>query len=158
MNLKNSRFEWICKGEESLSHKLLRIGAQCGCICFGLLAISFMLYIPFLLIAVICGAVWIIFARSRQIEYEFDYLSGDLTIFKISNNYRRKKKFFCTLEDITYIRKGTDENTPTKKYFFHPEEVYTMQVNNSQGKNILLLEADERFLQILDQEHKLRTR
>lgn len=156
MNLKNSRFEWVCKTSESTALKFLRIFAQWGCIIFGILTIFLMYYIPFLIITVICAVVWIILYRSRNIEYEFDYFSGDLAIFKISNGMRRKKKFACTLDNIDYLKKGLDNHTSAKKFYFDPEAVYTMQVNNSDGKSVLLIEADERFVQILDQERKLR--
>ena len=156
MNLKNSRFEWVCKNGESTGQKFLRIFAQWGCIIFGLLTISFFWYIPFLIITAICATIWIIRYRNRNIEYEFDYFSGDLTIFRISNGIRRKKKFACTFDNINYIKKGLDNQTPAKKFYFDPEAVYTMQVNNSDGNGILLIEADERFVQILDQERKLR--
>ena len=116
-----------------------------------------MWYIPFLIITVICAVVWIVLFRNRKTEYEFEYFSGDLNIFKISNASRRKKKFSCTLDNINYIRKGIDEQNPMIKFYFSPENVYTMQVNNSQGKNNIILEGDERFIQILEQERKLRS-
>lgn len=156
MNLKDSRFEWMCKGSESTGQKFLRLFAQWGCILFGLMTVFLMWYIPFLIVTVICAILWVIRARNRKTEYEFEYFSGTLTIFKISNSIRRKKKFSCTLDNIYYLKKGQDEKTPTKKFFFHPEELYTMQVKNSDGENVLWIEADERFVQILDQEHKLR--
>lgn len=156
MNLKNSRFEWMCKTSESTGHKFLRIFAQWGCIIFGLLTIFLMWYIPFLIVTALCAVAWILLYRNRNIEYEFDYFSGDLTIFKISNGTRRKKKFACTLDNIDYIKKGLDDHTSTRKFYFDPEAVYSMQVNNSDGKSVLLIEADERFIQILDQERKLR--
>ena len=156
MNLKNSRFEWICKGTESTTQKFLRIFSQWCCIIFGFLGLLLMGYIPFLLIAIVCGAIWIVLSRRRRIEYEFNYFAGDLTIFRISNGTRRKQKFSCTLDEIKYLRKGQDEQTPTKKFFFDSDELYTMQVNNSLGNNVLHIETDERFVQLLDQEHKLR--
>lgn len=157
MNLKNSRFEWTCKGSESSLQKFLRHFAQWACILFGFMTIFLMWYIPFLIITVICAVVWIVLFRNRKTEYEFEYFSGDLNIFKISNASRRKKKFSCTLDNINYIRKGIDEQNPMIKFYFSPENVYTMQVNNSQGKNNIILEGDERFIQILEQERKLRS-
>lgn len=156
MNLKNSRFEWVCKGNESSIQKFLRHFAQWACILFGLMTIFLMWYIPFLIITVICGITWIVLFRNRKTEFEFEYFSGTLNIFRISNATRRKKKFSCTLNNIDYIRKGIDTHNPTKKFYFDPENVYTMQVNNSQGRNNILLEVDERFMQILEQERKLR--
>ncbi|MBU5474593.1 MAG: hypothetical protein GX284_02385 [Clostridiales bacterium] len=156
MNLKNSRFEWVCKTSESALQKFVRIFAQWGCIIFGILTMVFMYYIPFLIITVICAIGWFVLFRNRKTEYEFDYFSEDLTIFKISNAIRRKKKFACHLDNIDYIVKGINNQNPTKKFYFDPENVYSMQVSNSEGKQTLLIEADERFLQILDQEHKLR--
>lgn len=156
MNLKKSRFEWACKGSESSLQKFLRNFAQWACILFGFMTIFLMWYIPFLIITVICAVVWIVLFRNRKTEYEFEYFSGDLNIFKISNASRRKKKFSCTLDNISYIRKGIDEQNPMIKFYFNPENVYTMQVNNSQGKNNIILEGDERFIQILEQERKLR--
>lgn len=156
MNLKNSRFEWLCKANESSGKKFLRLFAQWACILFALLTIIFMWFIPFLIITVIFAVIWIVLFRNRKTEYEFDYFSGDLTIFKISNSSRRKKQFACNLDNIDYIRKGTDENSPNKKFYFNPDEIYTMKVSNSDGNNILWIEADERFVQILDQERKLR--
>lgn len=160
MNLKNSRFEWMCTKDESTSRKVVRILAQWGCIIFGLLTLMSMWYIPFLIITVICAVAWFVLFRNRKTEYEFDYLSGTLAIAKISNSIRRKKKFTCALDNIDYIQKGFndygDEKRNTLKFYFNPEEVYSMQVNTPDGKMLLLIESDERFLQILDQERKLR--
>lgn len=156
MNLKNSRFEWICKKDESTAQKFLRIFSKWGCIIFGILAVSLMLYIPFLIVTLILAISWFVLFRRNRIEYEFDYCSGDLAIFRISNAARRKRKFVCSLDDISYIQKGTNGHTATKKFYFDPQAVYTMQVNNSNGQQILFIEADEKFLQILEQERKLR--
>ena len=156
MNLKNSRFEWVCSEHEPSGQKFLRIFCLCGFIIFGILTISFMFFIPFLIITLLCAIPWGILQRRRKTEYEFNYFSEELTIFKISNSLRRKKKFTCTLDQISYIRKGFEDHLPTKKFYLNPEEVYSMQVNNSEGKNLLMIEVDERFLQLLDGEHKLR--
>lgn len=156
MNLKNSRFEWMCRRSESAAGKFLRIFAQWCFIIFGLMTILLFWSIPFLIITVLFAVLWLVLLFQSRAEYEFDYLAGDLEIYKITNRARRKRKFFCTLDNIDYLRKGRDETTPTKKFFFHPDEVYTMQVNIPDGKAVLLIEADERFIQLLDQERKLR--
>ena len=156
MNLKNSRFEWMCAGSESGVQKFIRILAQCACILFGLMSIFSMWYLPFVIITAISAIVWVILFRNRKTEYEFEYFAGELVISKISNAARRKKKFTCNLDQISYIRKGQDENAPTKKFYFNPQEIYTMPVSNSAGENVLWIEADERFIQVLDQEKKLR--
>lgn len=156
MNLKNSRFEWVCKKTESTGQKFLRLVAQWGCILFGFLTLLFMYYIPFLIVTVVCAIAWFILFRNRKTEYEFDYLSGDLAIFKISNSIRRKKKFTCNLDNIQYIKKGIDNQNSVKKFYFDPELVYSVQVSIPDGTYTLLIETDERFLQILDLEQKLR--
>lgn len=156
MNLKNSRFEWMCAGSESALRKVLRIFSQCACIIFGLMTIALMWYIPTLIITVICAVIWIVLFRNRRLEYEFEYFSEELVISKIFNASRRKKKFTCTLDQISYIQKGTNEARPTKKFYFDPEKIYTMKVTNSAGENTIWFEADERFVQILDNERKLR--
>lgn len=155
MNLKNSTFEWICRGEESQIKRLLRIAVQWICILFGIVAIL-LGYLPFLVMALLFGIGWLILYRSQRIEYEFTYLMGDLEIFRISNGARRKKKFQCTLEEINYLVKKVDVQGKALKFYFDATQVYTMQVNNSKGQTSVLLEADERFVKILEQERKLR--
>lgn len=156
MNLKNSTFEWLCKGGETSLKRAIRIAAQFTCILFGIMGIILFWYLPFMLIALLFGLVWFFLYRERKIEYEFSYIMGDLDIFKISNGARRKKKFHCTLDDIDYIRKGIDNHSSVVSFYFNPELAYTMQVSVPEGKKNILLETEERFIQLLKQEHKLR--
>ncbi|MEG0961880.1 MAG: hypothetical protein RSD28_09080 [Lachnospiraceae bacterium] len=155
MNLKNTTFEWMCKGEETRGKMFLRIAAQWACILFGLVAIV-MMYIPFIIFALAFGAGWFFLYRNKKVEYEFNYMMGDFEISKITNGNRRKKKFQCTLDEISNIKKGMDNQTPKLDFYMDPEQVYTMQVQTSAGTKYVRIEVEERFIQILDQEHKLR--
>lgn len=108
----------------------------------------------------LCGFLTYISYRNAHVEFEYLYVSGQLSIDKILGRSKRKKAFECTMEEIQMIAPSDsyalDEYKNYKKtldFSSHGEhtKTYTAIVQSKGESTRVLFEPNDRMLQCFRQ-------
>ena len=159
-------YEKVVKKKRSPSRVLAKILAVVGYIGFDLLWLLVILRtelnLGLIALAIISTVFLIIFTwRFFRLEYEYSFVSGELTVAKIYANRIRRTVFSADLKDARLIAPATDENIARICRYDLEKSIHAIsspdfesiwlclfEMKESQKYICVYLDADERALRI----------
>ncbi|MCI8274435.1 MAG: hypothetical protein HFI66_02285 [Lachnospiraceae bacterium] len=136
-------FEWYVPRVPDRKQQLIKAVILSAVIVFFVDAYFFaaIMLIPDLILA----AVGFFLFRSWKIEYEYEYVSGDLTISKIIHKSKRKELFRGSRAEITGIERGRAARTGCAARDFTSNRANAPALTVFAGGEMLYVEPNDQF-------------
>lgn len=160
--LDDSYAEFLVKRKTTtgkLVLKFLLIFAATFCAILGLLLSAFTYGVTMLVGIGVCAGVYFLI-KSFNVEYEYVYAGGELTIDKITDQSKRKKIIDLDMQKVELVAEYKSHhmdnyrNNPALKVFDYSSgdedaKVYAIAYTDAKNKGLYLFEPNEKLLKVM---------
>lgn len=137
------------------------LNAVLGAVSLVSIFLAFTTGVLFVILMFACVFVTYLSYRNTRLEYEYLFVTGQLSIDKIMGKSARKKAFECSMEDIQIIAPSDSnvlndyrtQNQKTVDFSSHMQgaHTYTAVIQSGANSTKLIFEPDEKMLKCFRQ-------